>query len=110
MRAFAEADGLETKAEFRFPAKGKKGVQIDEVKPGRLVSRTGRKLDSRAKTFEGLKQADGQDPPPSRASSLTVGQGNQMIAVNVWRDRRRAGVHRGAADQGAGEVLRRIRR
>ena len=57
LRAFAEADGLEAKAEFSFPAKGKKGVQIDEVKPGRLVSRTGRKLDSRAKTFEGLKQA-----------------------------------------------------
>ena len=32
-------------------------VKIDDVKPGRLVSRTGRKLDSRAKTFEGLKQA-----------------------------------------------------
>jgi hypothetical protein len=57
LRAFAEADRLETKAEFRFPAKGKKGVQIDPVKPGRLISRTGRKLDSRTKTFEGLKQA-----------------------------------------------------
>ena len=34
LRAFAEADGLEAKAEFRFPAKGKKGVQIDDVKPG----------------------------------------------------------------------------
>ena len=29
LRAFAEAAGIETKAEFRFPAKGKKGVQID---------------------------------------------------------------------------------
>ena len=57
LRVFAEAPGLEAKAEFRFPARGKKGVQIDEVKPGRLVSRTGRKLDSRTKTFEGLKQA-----------------------------------------------------
>ena len=57
LRAFAAASGLEAKAEFRFPAKGKKGVQIDDVKPGRLVSRTGRKLDSRTRTFEGLKQA-----------------------------------------------------
>jgi hypothetical protein len=57
LRAFAEADGLETKAEFRFPAKGKKGVDIDDVKPARLVSRTGRKLDSRGMTFEALKQA-----------------------------------------------------
>ena len=53
----AEADGLEVKKEFRFPASGKKGVQIDDVKPCRLVSRIGRKLDSRPKTFEGLKQA-----------------------------------------------------
>ena len=34
LRAFAEADGIETKKDFHFPAKGKKGVQIDEVKPG----------------------------------------------------------------------------
>ena len=82
LRAFAEADGLEAKAEFRFPAKGKKGVQIDDVKPGRLVSRTGRKLDSRGKTFEGLKQA-AEKSVTFEGIVLTVGQGNQMIAVNV---------------------------
>jgi hypothetical protein len=82
IRAFADADGLEAKAEFRFPAKGKKGVQIDEVKPGRLVSRTGRKLDSRGKTFEGLKQAADKSAT-FEGLVLTVGQGNQMIAVNV---------------------------
>ena len=32
-------------------------MQIDPVKPARLVSSIGRKLDSRTKTFEGLKQA-----------------------------------------------------
>lgn len=82
LRAFAEADGSETKAEFRFPAKGKKGVQIDEVKPGRLISRTGRKLDSRAKTFEGLKQA-AEKSATLEGIVLTVGQGNHMISVNV---------------------------
>ena len=82
LRAFAEADGIETKAEFRFPAKGKKGVQIDEVKPGRLISRTGRKLDSRVKTFEGLKQA-AEKSATLEGIVLTVGQGNHMIAVNV---------------------------
>ena len=82
LRAFAEADKIETKAEFRFPAKGKKGVQIDEVKPGRLISRTGRKLDSRAKTFEGLKQA-AEKSATLEGIVLTVGQGNHMIAVNV---------------------------
>jgi hypothetical protein len=82
VRTFAEADGIETKAEFRFPAKGKQGVQIDEVKPGRLISRTGRKLDSRAKTFEGLKQA-AEKSATLEGIVLTVGQGNHMISVNV---------------------------
>lgn len=82
LRAFAEADGLETKAEFRFPAKGKKGVYIDPVKPGHLVSRTGRKLDSRTKTFEGLKQAT-EKSATFEGIVLTVGQGTQMIGINV---------------------------
>jgi hypothetical protein len=82
IRVFAEADGLEAKAEFRFPPKGKKGVQIDDVKPGQIVSRTGRKLDSRGKTFEGLKQA-AEKSATFEGIALTVGQGNQMIAVQV---------------------------
>jgi hypothetical protein len=82
LRAFAEADGLEAKAEFRFPAKGKRGPQIDDVKPGRIVSRSGRKLDSRAKTFEGLKQA-AEKSATFEGIVLTVGQGSQMIAVTV---------------------------
>jgi hypothetical protein len=52
------------------------------VKPCRLVSRTGRKLDSRGKTFEGLKQA-AEKSATFEGIVLTVGQGNQMIAVNV---------------------------
>ena len=82
MRVFAEADGLEAKEEFRFPAKGKKGVQIDDVKPGSLVSRTGRKLDSRANTFAGLNQAADKSAT-FEGIVLTVGQGTQMIAINV---------------------------
>ncbi len=82
LRAFAEAEGLEAKAEFRFPAVGEKEVPIDPVKPGRIVSRTGRKLDSRAKTFEGLKQA-AERAVTFEGISLTVGQGSQMIGVNV---------------------------
>ncbi len=78
LRAFAEASGLEAKVEFRFPARGKKGVQIDDVKPGRLVSRTGRKLDSRTKTFEGLKQA-GERSVAFENVTLTVGQGDQAV-------------------------------
>ena len=82
LRAFAEVEGLEAKADFRFQPKGKKGVQIDDVRPGCLVSRTGRKLDSRGKTFEGLKQA-AEKSATFEGIGLTVGQGNQMISVNV---------------------------
>jgi hypothetical protein len=82
LRAFAAASGLEAKAEFRFPAKGKKGVQIDDVRPGRLVSRTGRKLDSRTRTFESLKQA-GEKSVSFENVTLTVGQGAQAVQVMI---------------------------
>ena len=82
LRVFAQADGVEAKTEFRFPAKGKKGVQIDLTKPGRLVSRTGRKLDSRARTFEGLTQAATKSVT-FEGISLNVGQGSKMISVSV---------------------------
>ncbi len=82
LRAFAEADGLEHKTDYRLAAKGKKGVQIDQVKPARLVSRTGRKLNSRAKTFDGLKQAS-ERSVTFEGVTLTVGQGNQIIGISV---------------------------
>lgn len=82
LRAFAEAEKIETKKDFRFQARNDPGVPINEVKPGRLVSRTGRKLDSRSKTFEGLKQA-AEKSVSLEGIVLTVGQGNRMIAVNV---------------------------
>jgi hypothetical protein len=82
LRAFAVVSGLEAKAEFRFPARGKKGVQIDAVKPGRLVSRTGRKLDSRTRTFEGLKQAVEKSIAFENVI-LTVGQGAQAVQVMI---------------------------
>lgn len=82
LQAFAEADGLETKQVFRFPAKGKKEIQIDEGKPGRLTSRTGRKLDSRSKIYEALKFAQ-ERMVAFEGLHLTVGQGTQMMAFNV---------------------------
>ncbi len=57
-------------------------MQIDEIKPGKLVSRSGRKLDSRTKTFEGLKQA-AEKSVTFEGIALNVGQGNQVIAINV---------------------------
>jgi hypothetical protein len=82
LRVFADAAGLEAKTEFRFSAKGKKGVPIDDIKPARLVSRTGRKLDSRSKTFECIKQA-AEKSVAFEGIVLTVGQGNQVVGLNV---------------------------
>ncbi|MCA3223201.1 MAG: DUF499 domain-containing protein [Burkholderiales bacterium] len=82
VRAFASAEGLEAKTDFRFPARGKKGVQVDEVKSARLVSRTGRKLDSRASTFEGLKQATDKSVEFENVT-LTVGQGSKVAQIAV---------------------------
>jgi hypothetical protein len=82
MRVFGEANGLEAKAEFRYAAKGKKGVQVDAVKPARLVSRTGRKLDSRSKTFEGLKQAADKSATFENVT-VNVGNGTQVATFFV---------------------------
>ncbi len=82
LRVFGEASGIEAKADFKYAAKGKKGVQIDDIKPGRIVSRTGRKLDSRAKTFESLKQAS-EKSVNFEYVTLTIGQGAQAVQVTV---------------------------
>jgi hypothetical protein len=83
LRAFAEASGLETKAEFRFPKKDDDGPPpIDPTKPAALVSRTGRKLDSRAKTYECLKLA-AEKSAEFETVMLTVGQGAQAGQIMV---------------------------
>ena len=82
LRTFAEASGIEDKKDFRFAAKGKKGLQVDDVKPGRLVSRTGHKLDSRTKTFEGLKQA-AEKSVTFENVMVNVGTGTQVATFFV---------------------------
>ena len=52
------------------------------MKPCQLVSRTGRKLDSRTKTFEGLKQAS-EKSATFEGVTLNIGQGNQVIGITV---------------------------
>ncbi len=83
MRAFAAADGLEAKAEFRFPARGKKGPQIDELKPACLVNtRGGKKLDSRAKTFSGLSAAR-EKGVTFEGVTVVVGEGSQAAQAMI---------------------------
>lgn len=80
--AFASAEDLETKEDFRFPPRGKKGLRVDEVKPARLVSRAGHQLDSRGATFEGLQQARDKRVLFEEVT-LNVGQGSQMASIMV---------------------------
>lgn len=83
VRAFAEAEGLEAKAEFRFPAKGKKGVHIDDTKPAKIIApRAPHRFDSRAKTYAGLKEARDKSAI-FELVSLTVGNGNQIVSINI---------------------------
>jgi hypothetical protein len=82
MRAFASANGIEVKNDFRFAARGKTGVQVDDVKPARLVSQRARKLDSRATTFEGLNQARDKSVEFENVA-LTVGQGTKVAQIDV---------------------------
>jgi hypothetical protein len=57
-------------------------VQIDEVKPGRIVHRSGKKLDSRTKTFSGLTQAKEKSVSLENVT-LTVGQGSRAVQIMV---------------------------
>ena len=90
LRAFATEDGLEAKEDFRFPAKGREGVDIDEGRPARMVSRSGHKLDSRGSTFEGLKHATDKAVSFEKVT-LTVGQGAQVASIIIGEVRVDAG-------------------
>ena len=83
LRAYATAEQLEAKEDFRFPAKGSSGVQIDDTKPAQMVSRrAAHKLDSRASTFEGLKHAT-EIAVRFEKVRLTVGQGEQAATIMI---------------------------
>jgi hypothetical protein len=57
INVFAECDGLEAKRVFKFSAKGKTEISVVKDKPAQLISQTYKRLDSSAKTYEGLKLA-----------------------------------------------------
>jgi len=83
IQVFAQAEGLEAKREFTFPAKHQKGTIIDPNRPGKIIATgSGRKLDSRLKTFEGLTAGAAQGGV-FQGVHLTIGQGTQMIAITV---------------------------
>ncbi|QKK08601.1 MAG: DUF499 domain-containing protein [Planctomycetota bacterium] len=80
--AFAEAEGLETKELFQFPAKGETKVKIDPSKPARIQSARagGKKLDSRANTFTGLHEAKERNVTFENVM-MTIGEGNKGVQI-----------------------------
>ena len=80
--AFAEAEGLETKELFQFPAKGETKVKIDPSKPARIQSARagGKKLDSRGTTFTGLHEAKERKVTFENVV-ITIGEGNKGVQV-----------------------------
>ena len=86
LRAFATADGLEAKRDFKFQPAGKKGVHLDPAKPARLVSRSVHKLDSRDLTYEGLKEAEDKTVE-FESVRLTVGQGAEIASIMIGQVR-----------------------
>ncbi len=83
LSVFAEADGLEKKDAFRFPAAGRKTPEIKDNEPASLISsRSPYRLDSRAKTFQGLQLAK-ERSATFQGVSFTVGQGNRVISVMI---------------------------
>jgi hypothetical protein len=83
IQVFAQAEGLETKREFVFAAKDQKGVKIDPVPPGKIIRPgAGFKLDSRTKTFEGLKLAV-TSGAEFQGVNLSIGQGSQMVSIVI---------------------------
>lgn len=76
--AFAEAEGLEGKAEFRIQPKGRSGLQVDDWKPARIVKTAGSKtLDSRGKTFSALGESKAKGIAFENVT-FVVGQGNKV--------------------------------
>ena len=83
VNAFAEADGLEAKKPFKFPARGKDTVQVNPALPAVLQAKGApRSLDSRGKTFEGLRDAKDRSAT-FEGVTITVGQGARVISVSV---------------------------
>ncbi len=80
MRVFAEAEGIEEKADFRFAKPGERGVRVDDTKPAQLSGRGAKKLDSREKTFAGLEDAKSHGISFGRVM-LTIGQGSNSVTI-----------------------------
>ena len=80
---FASANDVEAKESFDFPARGKKGVQIDQSKPAALSKAKGaHSLGSRTDTFAAIESAK-SNGISFEVLHITVGDGAKSASVTV---------------------------
>lgn len=82
INVFAECDGLEAKRVFKFSAKGKTEVTVVKDKPAQLISQTYKRLDSSAKTYEGLKLAKDNDISFEQVT-LQIGSSPKVVHLSL---------------------------
>nr|WP_228276565.1 anti-phage-associated DUF499 domain-containing protein [Acinetobacter sp. TUM15103] len=79
---FAECEGLEEKRNFTFAASGSKEIPIIKDKPAILVSSSPKRMDSSAKTYEGLNIAKDKGIKFEQVS-LMVGSAPKVIHMSL---------------------------
>lgn len=77
---FAEVEGVESKAEFKFPERGKKGFTVKQDKPASINAKKAKQFDSRMKTFQGLNDAKKLGITFEKVT-LNVGIGKEMACL-----------------------------
>lgn len=83
MLVFAECAGVEKKDRFSFPELGRTGPDIDDTKPATWIgARSGKKLDSTQKVFEGLTVAK-QSNVQFEGVTINVGQGSKIANLTI---------------------------
>ncbi len=93
MLVFAECEGIEAKRSFRFPAAGSDDLCIIRDAPANTRSSTHHKLDSAAKTFEGLRLAR-QKGITFKHVTLILGSAPQRDSNRPRRNQSGRRVHR----------------
>mgnify|MGYP001221141457 CR=1 FL=1 len=82
MLCFAECEGLETRREFIFKAEGEKGISLVRTEPATIYTVKPKRLDSAAKTYEGLTIAREKGVEFEQVV-LTIGNGSKVITLTL---------------------------
>jgi hypothetical protein len=80
---YSEIDGVEARGDFTFPAKGKKGINVNPSTPATLVALRGtKKLDARQKVFSALEDAKNTNITFENVI-LNIGDGAESATVSI---------------------------